>query len=238
MAQRLARVAHNHEDTGSKPVAGISPYRVHRSLRTFPRLRFKGHRRAWNSHLSIINKPLPRRAAYRLTLYDPKWSGCWMVISFSLKGRHRIDTCGWYSTGVAQRKRAGLIIPRSLVRTQSPVPVFIEFIALYGHRRHEDKNQPGIAQRQSVYNIVRYHMTSNGLNCEWLSPYKRKVTGSKPVTGNPVFIEFIALYWHWRQSKTKPSRYSSAEERLTPFTIIRPVMVWIVNGYLLITERS
>ena len=37
-------------------------------------------------------------------------------------------------------------------------------------------------------------MTSDGLNCEWLSPYKRKVTGSKPVTGNPVHIEFIALY--------------------------------------------
>ena len=119
-----------------------------------------------------------------------------MVISFSLKGRHRIDTCGWYSTGVAQRKRAGLITPRSLVQTQSPVPVHIEFIALYGHRRHEDieDKQPGIAQRQSVYNIVCYHMTSNGLNCEWLSPYKRKVTGSKPVAGNPVLIEFIALY--------------------------------------------
>ena len=36
-----------------------------------------------------------------------------MVISFSLKGKHRIDTCGWYSTGMAQRKRAGLITPRS-----------------------------------------------------------------------------------------------------------------------------
>ena len=30
MAQRLARVAHNHEDTGSKPVAGISHSRVYR----------------------------------------------------------------------------------------------------------------------------------------------------------------------------------------------------------------
>jgi len=37
MAQRQARVAHNHEVTGSKPVAGISLYRVHRSVLTFPR---------------------------------------------------------------------------------------------------------------------------------------------------------------------------------------------------------
>jgi hypothetical protein len=32
-----ARGAHNSEVTGSKPVAGISPYRVHRSVWTFPR---------------------------------------------------------------------------------------------------------------------------------------------------------------------------------------------------------
>jgi hypothetical protein len=37
MAQRLARGAHNSEVTGSKPVAGTSHYRVHRSVRTTPR---------------------------------------------------------------------------------------------------------------------------------------------------------------------------------------------------------
>ncbi len=61
-------------------------------------------------------------------------------------------------------------------------------------RRHEDKNQPGIAQRQSVYNIVCYYMTSNGLNCEWLSPYKRKVTGSKPVAGTSLY-QVHRLVW-------------------------------------------
>ena len=42
-------------------------------------------------------------------------------------------------TGVAQRTRAGLITPRSLVQTQSPVSVHIEFIALYGHSKTQVK---------------------------------------------------------------------------------------------------
>ena len=37
------------------------------------------------------------------------------------------------STGVAQRKRAWLITTRSYDQNVSPVPVLIEFIALYGH---------------------------------------------------------------------------------------------------------
>ena len=37
MAQRQARGAHNSEVTGSKPVAGISSYRVHHSVWTIPR---------------------------------------------------------------------------------------------------------------------------------------------------------------------------------------------------------
>ena len=81
MAQRLARVAHNHEDQGSKPSAGISPYRVHRSVWTFPR------------HKTSKTK----------------------------------------STGMAQGQRAWLITTRTQDRDLLPVPVLIEFIALYGH---------------------------------------------------------------------------------------------------------
>jgi hypothetical protein len=84
MAQRLARGAHNSEVTGSKPVAGISPYRVHRSVWTFPR-----HKTSKTSKTK--------------------------------------------STGMAQGQRAWLITTRTQDRDLLPVPVLIEFIALYGH---------------------------------------------------------------------------------------------------------
>ena len=50
---------------------------------------------------------------------------------------------------------------------------------------NEDKTRYSSAAER--LNIVCYDMTSDGLNCEWLSPYKRKVTGSKPVAGTSVY---------------------------------------------------
>ena len=103
-----ARRAHNPEDLGSKPSAGTSPYRVHRSVLTIPRQR--RHQRQINRH----GAGAARRA------HNPEVTGSKPVAGISPYRVHRsIWTIPRHhdiedkSTGMAQRKRAGLITPRT-----------------------------------------------------------------------------------------------------------------------------
>ena len=90
-----------------------------------------------------------------------------------------------HTTGMAQRKRAGLITLRTPDRNGLPV-LLINSHQCSRHLEHFAiaKHSTGVAQRQSVSKHRLLPSWLYSLLCEWLSPYKRKVTGSKPVAGN------------------------------------------------------
>ena len=114
MAQRLARRftlwAHNSEVTRSKRVAGISSFSS-----------FTETTRCNNATL----KPLSWRAAYRRTTQRQShvriFDGYLFLIKRQALDRYRRVVL----TGMAQRKRAGLITPRTYDRNILPVFFYI-----------------------------------------------------------------------------------------------------------------
>ena len=106
MAQRLARVAHNHEVTRSKRVVGI--------------LQFSSFTEAIRRNTATF-KPLSWRAAYRRIIprqsHVRTFDGYLFLIKRQALDRDRRVV----PTGMAQRKRAGLITPRTYDRNILPV---------------------------------------------------------------------------------------------------------------------
>jgi len=132
-------------------------------------------------------------------------------------------------TGMAQGKRAGLITPRSLVRTQFPV--------FY--------NSPALQKL-----VVIAHATKN-MSTHLLTPlaqlaerqaHNLEVGGSKPPGGILHFARFIETRGHSSSDlkhEHQCCRCSSAEERLKPdLRHIRPAMVRQWVDYPLITGRT
>ena len=138
--------------------------------------------------------------------------------------RWKYSSTPTHITGVAQRKRAGLITPRTPDRNGSPV-LFIKSHQCSRHLEHpvpdqDPKPRTGVAQRQSVSKHRLLSPWLFSLFCEWLSPYKRKVTGSKPVAGIFLFGCFfrndpcvIYAHTHTHTHKQTFHRLSSGAER-------------------------
>jgi hypothetical protein len=126
---------------------------------------------------------------------------------------------------MAQRQRAGLITPRTQDRNLLPVPVLIEFIALYGHRRqinrHGAEEARGAHNSEDVrskltagtspYRVHRSVWTFPRQDIEYIEDDEDKLTGmaqrqraglitprsqDRNLLPVSVHIEFIALYGH------------------------------------------
>ena len=130
-------------------------------------------------------------------------------------------------TGVAQRERAGLITPRSLVQTQPPVlfnsPALQKPVVKLDIKR-SNQTFTGMAQRQRAGLITPRSLDRNGL---------------------PVFSYSCVLQKHavnasdFKQAHTICCRYSSAAERLKlrllPFRLFGSDLGMVIP---LITGRS
>ena len=119
-----ARRAHNPEVTGSKPVVGIQPITSHRCIKALEQpLNRHGAEEARGAHNSEVTRS--KRVAGIITI---------QLLCRSSTRLH-MDTL----TGMAQRKREGLITPRSLDRNGLPVFLYVSPFSSVGLEHQPSK---------------------------------------------------------------------------------------------------
>ena len=159
----VARGAHNSEVTGSKPVAGIYHSQIYKNL---PRCH----------HSTLFHRRGAEVARAAHNCKDIRSKRIAGIFQFADLQESAPLSLQQPLTGMAQRERAGLITPRSLVRIQLPVFIIRSFIRSCNAVTTATLHRYGAEVARGAHNS--------------------EVTGSKPVAGiyhSPALSEAATL---------------------------------------------